>query len=48
MKNGDRVRQMSDQELVKVVKCPGRTLERCKSRSCSECKLEWMTEESEE
>ena len=44
MTNADRIRAMSDEELVSVVPCPlGFSMFRCPiERQCGPCKREWL------
>ena len=44
MTNADRIRAMSDEELVNVVPCPlGFSMFRCPiERQCGPCKREWL------
>lgn len=47
--NGDRIRAMSDEELVNVVPCPlGFSMFRCPiNRKCGDCKREWLKQTAE-
>ena len=49
MTNADRVREMSDVELAKVLCCQNnKTGYECESEtSCERCTLEWLQQESE-
>ena len=48
--NADRIRAMSDEELVNVVPCPlGFSMFRCPiERQCGPCKREWLKQPAEE
>ena len=48
--NADRIRAMSDEELVSVVPCPlGFSMFRCPiERQCGPCKREWLQQPAEE
>lgn len=50
MTNADRIRAMSDEELVNVVPCPlGFSMFRCPiERQCGPCKREWLKQPVEE
>lgn len=50
MTNADRIRSMSDEELVNVVPCPlGFSMFRCPiERQCGPCKREWLKQPAEE
>lgn len=53
MKNGEKIRRMSDEELVSVLRCPGNIdvefgLDECAFSTCGECKLKWLKEEAKE
>lgn len=50
MTNADRIRDMSDEELVNVVPCPlGFSMFRCPmERQCGPCKREWLKQPAEE
>ena len=50
MTNADRIRAMSDEELVSVVPCPlGFSMFRCPiERQCGPCKREWLKQPAEE
>ena len=50
MTNADRIRAMSDEELVNVVPCPlGFSMFRCPiERQCGPCKHEWLQMPAEE
>ena len=47
--NADRIRAMSDEELVNVVPCPlGFSMFRCtKNQKCKDCKKEWLKQPAE-
>lgn len=52
--NGDRIRSMSDEELLYVVDntavCNARTMEECVNiygRNCDACILDWLKQEAE-
>ena len=49
MTNADRIRAMSDEELVSVVPCPlGFSMFRCPiERQCGPCKREWLKQPAE-
>ena len=48
--NADRIRSMTDEELVNVVPCPlGFSIFRCPiERQCGPCKREWLKQPAEE
>ena len=48
--NADRIRSMTDEELVNVVPCPlGFSMFRCPiERQCGPCKREWLKQPVEE
>ena len=50
MTNADRIRAMTDEELVNVVPCPlGFSMFRCPiERQCGPCKREWLKQPAEE
>ena len=50
MTNADRIRAMSDEELVNVIPCPlGFSMFRCPiERKCEPCKREWLKQPAEE
>ena len=50
MTNADRIRAMTDEELVNVVPCPlGFSIFRCPiERQCGPCKREWLKQPAEE
>ena len=50
MTNADRIRAMSDEELVNIVPCPLRfSMFRCPiERQCGPCKREWLKQPVEE
>ena len=50
MTNADRIRAMTDEELVNVVPCPlGFSMFRCPmERQCGPCKREWLQQPAEE
>ena len=50
MTNADRIRAMSDEELISVVPCPlGFSMFRCPmERQCGPCKREWLKQPVEE
>ena len=50
MTNADRIRAMTDEELVNVVPCPlGFSMFRCPiERQCGPCKREWLKQPVEE
>ena len=50
MTNADRIRSMTDEELVNVVPCPlGFSIFRCPiERQCGPCKREWLKQPAEE
>ena len=50
MTNADRIRAMSDEELVNVVPCPlGFSMFRCPiERQCGPCKREWLQQPAED
>lgn len=50
MTNADRLRAMSDEELVNIVPCPlGFSMFRCPiERQCGPCKREWLQQPAEE
>jgi hypothetical protein len=51
MTNGEKIRKMSDEELVNVLRCSGNIdgkyydMDECASSLCDECKLKWLKEE---
>ncbi len=49
MTNADRIRTMTDEELVNVVPCPlGFSMFRCPiDRKCGDCKREWLKQPAE-
>ena len=52
MTHGEKIRQMDDEELVSIVRCPASMdeyyeMNECLSITCSECKLKWLKEEDE-
>ena len=50
MTNADRIRAMTDEELVNVVPCPlGFSMFHCPiERQCGPCKREWLKQPAEE
>ena len=50
MTNADRIRAMTDEELVNVIPCPlGFSIFRCPiERQCGPCKREWLKQPVEE
>ena len=50
MTNADRIRSMTDEELVNVVRCPlGFSMFHCPiERQCGPCKREWLKQPAEE
>ena len=47
MTNADIIRQMDDEELVSILRCPGNIdvgfgLDECAFSTCGECKLKWL------
>lgn len=50
MTNGDRIRAMSDEELVNIVPCPlGFSMFRCPiDRKCGDCKRDWLQQPAED
>ena len=50
MTNADRIRSMTDEELVNVVPCPlGFSMFRCPiERQCGPCKREWLKQPVED
>jgi len=49
--NGEKIRQMSDEELVSILRCPGNIdvefgLDECAFSTCGECKLKWLKEKN--
>lgn len=48
--NADRIRAMSDEELVNIVPCPlGFSMFRCtKNQKCKDCKKEWLKQPAED
>lgn len=59
MTNGDKIRQMTDEELAEILMCPyddcGKMLENCekfkdvnRARRCQECSKAWLKREAEE
>ena len=48
--NADRIRAMSDEELVNIVPCPlGLSMFRCPiERQCGPCKREWLKKPAED
>lgn len=52
MTNADKIRQMTDEELVSILRCPGNIdvefgLDECAFSTCGECKLKWLKAEDE-
>ena len=55
MNNGDRIRQMTNEELVAVIPCPyiKDVYDECKfgwrerTQTCEECKLEYLNKKTE-
>ena len=51
MKNGDRIRQMTDEELAGTLMCPNEMgmaeipCDMDDSRNCCQCMLDWLREE---
>lgn len=47
MTNADRIRSMTDEELVSIIDCPYGIypIEDCKKPICWSCKMEWLKEE---
>jgi len=45
MTNGDRIRQMTDEELMELIRCP-HSVDGCSVAkiSCEECTLQWLRE----
>lgn len=53
MTNADKIRQMTDEELVSIVRCPANMddyyeMNECLAITCSECKLKWLKEDVED
>jgi len=51
--NADKIRDMDDEELVSILRCPASMdeyyeMNECLSITCSECKLKWLKEKAEE
>lgn len=48
MTNADKIRQMSDEELAKIIMCPYNTEPYlCSRKECNDCCLEWLQKEAE-
>lgn len=48
MTNGDKIRQMSDEELAEVICCQNyKHKDDCFNTPCSECIKEWLKQEVE-
>lgn len=48
--NADKIRQMTDEELVSIVRCPSNidenyAMNECLFTTCRECKLNWLKAE---
>ena len=53
MTNGEKIRRMSDEELVSILRCPASMdeyyeMNECLFTTCSECKLKWLKEEAKD
>lgn len=44
----DKIREMSDEELAKIItSCPADKSGNCRKQTCAECRLEWLEELAE-
>lgn len=48
MTNGDKIRNMSDEELAEIILCPFRGSICLWEKNCKECCLWWLKEQCEE